>query len=98
MGSVLQRAHVTVTQPQHGQFVVHSDREPIHLTKLDDAISTAENLARERVRGLALAAGAAEVVLRLSKQEKHVGHDVDDELFLEAKITATATGRPGYTS
>ncbi len=32
MGSVVQRAHVTVTQPLHGTFIVHSDREPIQFT------------------------------------------------------------------
>ena len=98
MGSVLQRAHVTVTQPRHGLFVVHSDREPIHLTTLDDAIATAETLAREKASNLALAAGATHLETRVSQEEKHVNHDVDGELFLEARVTATATGRAGYFS
>jgi hypothetical protein len=34
------------------------------------------------------------VVIRISSDDNHIHHDVDGDLFLEAKITATATGRP----
>lgn len=94
MGSVVQRAHVLVTQPLHGQFVVHSDREPIHFGSLDDAVATAEAIAREKVLMMARQAGAEAAQIRLSHQDNHVRHDVDGDLFLEARITATATGRP----
>jgi N-methylhydantoinase A/oxoprolinase/acetone carboxylase beta subunit len=94
MGSVVQRSQVTVTQPLHGQFIVHSDREPKVFTSLTKAISTAETIAKERVRELAMKAGAASVEIQLSSEDNHVHHDVDGELFLETRITATATGRP----
>jgi N-methylhydantoinase A/oxoprolinase/acetone carboxylase beta subunit len=94
MGSVVQRASVLVTQPLHGQFIVHGDRGPIHFSSLADAVSTAEELAREKVGRLARDAGADAAEIRLSSEDKHIHHDVDGDLFLETRITATATGRP----
>ncbi len=94
MGSVVQRFHVTVTQPLNGQFIVHSDREPIRFSNLEEALSSAEAIAGKAVQRLARKAGAGSVVIRVSRDDNHIHHDVDGELFLETKITATATGRP----
>ena len=94
MGSVVQRAHVTVTQPLYGQFIVHADQEPIHFSALDEALKVARKIAGEKARELALAAGAISVEVILTSDDNHIHHDVDGELFLETKITATATGRP----
>jgi N-methylhydantoinase A/oxoprolinase/acetone carboxylase beta subunit len=94
MGSVVQRVHVTVTQPLHGQFIVHSDREPIHYTDLAGAISKAQSIAVDKARKLAHEAGAQSVEVRLSSTDRQVQHDVDGDLFLETRITAAASGRP----
>jgi N-methylhydantoinase A/oxoprolinase/acetone carboxylase beta subunit len=94
MGAVVQRAQVTVTQPLHGQFIVHSDREPLHFSNLQEAVSTAERMAEEKVRDMARSAGAESVEVRLGSDKRHVHHDVDGDLFLETRITATASGRP----
>jgi N-methylhydantoinase A/oxoprolinase/acetone carboxylase beta subunit len=94
MGSVVQRAQVTITQPLYGTFIVHSDHGPIHFSNLAEAVSSAEVMAEEKVRKLALDAGAVSVEVLLSSDDKHIHHDVDGELFLESRITATATGRP----
>jgi N-methylhydantoinase A/oxoprolinase/acetone carboxylase beta subunit len=94
MGSVVQRAHVMVTQPSHGRFIVHGDQEPIPFSNLEEAIETAGAMATTKARGMALAAGAAEMEVQLSQDENHVHHDLDGDLFLEARVTATATGRP----
>jgi N-methylhydantoinase A/oxoprolinase/acetone carboxylase beta subunit len=94
MGSVVQRAHVTVTQPLHGTFMVHSDREPMQFNDLEAAFEMAESIATEKVGQLATAAGAVSMEIRLSREENHVHHDLDGDLFLETRITATATGRP----
>ena len=94
MGSVIQRAQVTVTQPQHGHFIVHSDREPQHFPKLQAAIDCAEQIARDKARQLASQAGAADIEVHLDHADNHVHHDIDGDLFLESRVTATATGRP----
>jgi hypothetical protein len=90
----VQRVHVTVTQPLHGQFIVHSDREPIHFTDLAGAISKAQSIAVDKARKLAHEAGAQSVEVRLSSTDRQVQHDVDGDLFLETRITAAASGRP----
>jgi N-methylhydantoinase A/oxoprolinase/acetone carboxylase beta subunit len=95
MGSVVQRAHVTITQPLHGQFIVHSDREPLRFNNLEKATEMAYAMATEKVRLMTRAAGAAEMEVRLSQESNHIHHDLDGDLFLETRITATATGRPG---
>ena len=94
MGSVIQRAQVTVTQPRHGHFVVHSDREPLHHKDLQQALADARRIAGEKARNLAQQAGAADIELSIDSADNHVRHDIDGELFLESRVTATATGRP----
>jgi len=95
MGSVVQRAHVTITQPLHGQFIVHSDQEPIRFNELEEATEKASAMVAQKVRLMTRAAGASEMEIRLSQQENHIHHDLDGDLFLEMRVTATATGRPG---
>jgi N-methylhydantoinase A/oxoprolinase/acetone carboxylase beta subunit len=94
MGSVVQRVQVTVTQPRHGHFIVHADREPLHFDDLRSALARAEEIAAVQARHLALGAGAADCDVRLEQAANHVRHDIDGELFLEARVIATATGRP----
>jgi N-methylhydantoinase A/oxoprolinase/acetone carboxylase beta subunit len=94
MGSVVQRSQVTVTQPRHGQFVVHGDREPEIFADLGEALASAEALAVARAEAAARAAGASAVDIRLMREANHVQHDIDGELFLETRVTATASGRP----
>ena len=98
MGSVVQRARVTVTQPLHGRFIVHAQQAPLHFDKLNDAIAAAESLASEQAAKQAETAGATEVEICLNHDENHVHHDVDGDLFLEMQVVATATGRPGFQS
>ncbi|MGD8357798.1 MAG: hydantoinase/oxoprolinase family protein [Lysobacterales bacterium] len=94
MGSVVQRAQVTVTQPRNGVFIVHSDLGPQTCGHLDEALREAQRLAKEQARDLATQAGAAEAEVSLHEESNHVRHDVDGDLFLETRVIATATGRP----
>lgn len=94
MGSVVQRVQVTVTQPLHGQFIVHSGREPLHFSDLKEAVSAAEEIATQGALHLAHKAGATTATVRISSDDNFIHHDVDGDLFLEMKIIATATGRP----
>jgi len=43
---------------------------------------------------MARQAGAEAIEVRLDHADNHVRHDIDGELFLESRVTATATGRP----
>jgi N-methylhydantoinase A/oxoprolinase/acetone carboxylase beta subunit len=94
IGSVVQRAQVTVTQPQHGHFVLHGGREPLHFTDLAEALARAGTIATETAMNMAREAGAADVEVRLERASNHVRHDLDGELFLETRVIATASGRP----
>ena len=94
LGSVVQRAQVTVAQPRNGTFMLYSRAEPITFHDLDEAISQAERLASAEAEALARAAGSSGAEITLSRLSNHVEHDIDGDLFLEMKITATATGRP----
>ena len=94
MGSIVQRAKVTVTQPLHGRFVVHAETGPEIFSELGGAIALARRLATDKVHQMALDAGAVSAEIRLESDANHVDHDLDGELFLETTIIATATGRP----
>jgi N-methylhydantoinase A/oxoprolinase/acetone carboxylase beta subunit len=94
MGSVVQRVHVMVTQPLHGMFVVHGEEGPIKFSDLAAALAEAEKMAVTRVRHLGSSAGAGALDIQVNRNENHVHHDLDGDLFLETRVTATATGRP----
>jgi N-methylhydantoinase A/oxoprolinase/acetone carboxylase beta subunit len=94
MGSVIQRAHVTITQPKNGTFLLHGKSSPRKFSDLGQAICCAEEIATEEARGLAAAAGAELIETSLQRVDNHVEHDIDGVLFLETRVTATATGRP----
>jgi N-methylhydantoinase A/oxoprolinase/acetone carboxylase beta subunit len=94
MGSIVQRAVVTVTQPSHGNFTVHSDLGPLPFADLEQAIARAREIAAAKAREGASTAGADAVELRLDSEARHVRHDLDGELFLETRVIATATGVP----
>ncbi len=94
MGSVVQHASVTVTQPEFGIYVVFHDDEPQRFNDLDLALDLARTLAQETARHLAVMAGAEHIVTRLREAAEHVKNDIDGELFVSATITAIASGRP----
>ncbi|NNK32921.1 MAG: hydantoinase/oxoprolinase family protein [Xanthomonadales bacterium] len=94
MGSVVQRAQALVTQPVHGRFVVHGDSEPVAFDSLEEAVRLAEQQVSESAHKRAEAAGARSVEVCLNRKDNRVDHDLDGRLFLETRVTATATGRP----
>jgi N-methylhydantoinase A/oxoprolinase/acetone carboxylase beta subunit len=94
LGSVVQRAQVTIAQPRNGTFMLYSKQAPMKFHDLAQAISQAEELASSEAAALAIAAGSSVAEISLSRVSNHVDHDIDGELFLETRITATATGRP----
>ncbi len=94
MGAVVQRSHATISQPTFGQFNLYHKNEPQHFTNWDEALKHAETLVKAEALELATKSGAVSVEIIISKDENRVTHDIDGDLFLDCRVTATATGRP----
>ena len=92
MGSVIQRAQVTVTQPQHGTFCLFHQDEPKHFDNLEDARHEAEQIVYLAAQQKALEAGAIDPTVTLEFDDIHVKDEIDGELFLESTVIATAIG------
>lgn len=92
MGSIVQRAQMTVTQPQHGVFCLFSNNEPKQFDSLAEARAYAEQIVLGQAEQKALTAGARQPQVTLSYDDIHVKDDIDGELFLESTIIATAIG------
>ena len=94
LGAVVQTAHVTVTQPQFGVFYLFHKGRPARFEQLEPAIREATRIARQEAYDMAVAAGAGAVETRVRQNANHVSHDIDGELFVSARVTAIASGRP----
>ena len=92
MGSVIQRAQVTVTQPQFGTFCLFNNDQPQHFGTLAAAKKCAEGIVLQEAERKALDAGAKNPQVTLSYEDIHVNDEIDGELFLESMIVATAIG------
>lgn len=92
MGSIVQRAQMTVTQPQHGIFCLFTGEGPKQFDNLETAREFAEAIVVDEAEKKALAAGARQPQVTLSYDNVHVKDDIDGELFLESTIIATAIG------
>ena len=92
MGSVIERAQITVTQPQHGVYCLFNKDQPMRFDTLDAARQHAEQLVFSEAEARALSAGAKQPQVSLSYNDVHVKDDIDGELFLESTIIATAIG------
>lgn len=94
MGSVVQRSEIIITQPTQGIFRIFHGATPFDTTDLEDAFSQAEAIVKQQAYALAKSAGAANVEISIRHDNKHVISELDGELFVEAKISAIATGKP----
>ncbi len=92
MGSVIQRAQVTVTQPQQGIFCLFHGDAPQRFDTLDAARAEAQAIVARLARERALAAGALDPEVTLEFDDIHVRDEIDGELFLESTVIATAIG------
>jgi len=92
MGSVIQRAQITVTQPQHGIFCLFHGDQPKTFENLAAARAEAEQLASGQAREKAVEAGAIDPSVTLRFDDIHVQDEIDGELFLESTVIATAIG------
>ena len=94
LGAVVQAAHVTVTQPEFGVFYLFHNEQPLVFENRERALEKAVEIARREATAMAESAGATAIKTRIKREDNHIKHDIDGELFVSATITALATGRP----
>ena len=92
MGSVIQRAQVTVTQPQHGTFRLFHEDQPKNFESLEEARQEAQDIVTRLAEQKARDAGAINPSVSIEFNDVHVKDEVDGELFLESTVIATAIG------
>jgi N-methylhydantoinase A/oxoprolinase/acetone carboxylase beta subunit len=93
VGQVRVLADIYVSQPVRDRYRVHHPEAPSDTSILADAMSAAHSLARAQAHALAVAAGADAV--QVSTSEKVTVAQLEgEEYFVEATVTAVATGRP----
>ncbi len=93
VGRIEMSAFGTVTQPAEGRYRVHIDEEPRDFPSAEDAIAFALDLLSNEARSSAAAAGAEAIEVRTEREDVVVRVEGKD-MFIEAKLGATATGRP----
>ena len=91
VGQVMMKAEFVVSQPAEGRFQVTGLDQPF--VNEAEAMKEAETMALARARMLAQEAGAQEVEISLSRDIKRASVESRD-MLVEARIVATATGRP----
>ncbi|MEE9374903.1 MAG: hydantoinase/oxoprolinase family protein [Rhizobiaceae bacterium] len=91
VGQISMRVEIVITQPQTSRFQVSGINKIYDNEKT--ALAAAEVSAREKVTILARKAGALELEITTSKNEKRAIVESSD-MLLEATITAIAAGRP----
>jgi len=95
VGQVTVRAETLVTQPSEGRFRVTTSDGAVDVASEDLALDRAGAEARERAMALALAAGA-ETPEVTEGREVQAATVEGRRVFIEARVVATASGRPRH--
>ena len=94
VGRIRVERQVTISRPRAGQFVLHIDGQP-SFVDLDAAKLEGEQTLGERVRALAVEAGAVESEVAVHSQWAARTATVNGrELLIEGTVTVTAEGPP----
>lgn len=93
VGQVRASATVVVTAPEEGRFILSGAGERLLLAGEAEALVKARELASDAALAQALSDGAAEAVLAVT-EEVDAAEVEGARKLVEARITATATGRP----
>ncbi|MDU8910155.1 hydantoinase/oxoprolinase family protein [Aestuariicoccus sp. MJ-SS9] len=96
VGRVAMRRSGVVTAPAEGRFRVHLEEGPQDFGSAEDALSALETALTAKTRAAAEAAGATGISVHLERQVKTAEAE-GREIFIEAEITAEASGRPRIT-
>ena len=91
---VVQRAEALITQPNEGHFRLHVASGVEDFITLESAAARATLAVQSLAEAQARRAGAAEVQISLSRNDKVVREKGGLDLFIESRIAATAFGRP----
>ncbi len=87
----MQKAVVTVSQPEDGQFRVTGEPSPFKAE--DAALERARDIAESAALELAREAGAVDATVVVETEMRRAKIESRD-MLMEAIVTATATGRP----
>jgi len=86
--------HMTVSQAGRGVYRVFAPEGPEQFNELAQALARCGELATMAAHRLAREAGAAQVQVECTQRDNRVSDDIDDDVFFEATVTATARGVP----
>ncbi len=93
VGQVSQRASTIVTSPSAGRFTAHLPQGLQNFASRAEALDATEAAMIAEASARARAAGAEDLRVTTSRQIREA--DVEGSpMFIEATITATASGRP----
>lgn len=95
VGQIMMKAEVVVSQPGEGRFQVTGLDTPF--VDEQKALDEARAIVQERAKRLAQEAGAEEIEMKLFEEIKRAEIESRD-MLVEARIFATATGRPPIAS
>jgi len=93
VGRVTLRRSGTVTSPSEGLFRVHLESGPEDFAAADPALARLEEALRATALAEAVAAGAEEIDMRVSRDIRTAEIEARD-VFIEATLTVEAAGRP----
>jgi N-methylhydantoinase A/oxoprolinase/acetone carboxylase beta subunit len=92
-GGIFETVVITISAPRDDRFRVHGTDGVRDFATLEEAAAHATAEARGAARARAVAAGAGTVEVTTDRNDSIV-RNFGGDLFIESKITATATGRP----
>lgn len=93
-GVVSQSVEILVNQPSFKVFRVHDPTGSADYREAADALAHARRTGRELALAAARRAGAADPHVEIAVEEKLAHIDAGAEYLAEARVRATATGRP----
>jgi len=97
VGRVRMTSKVIITEPDAGRLRVHLPTKTSDHGSLEAALGEAEAFARDNAQELAIAAGAENIQIKVTRDVRQVETN-GQKIFVEAEITAVASGRPRLAS
>jgi hypothetical protein len=93
-GNVIQKARITIVpRSETGGYRAHFEEGIRDFADLEEAVRFAEKSAREDAESRALRAGAENLRIQVSREDRK-GLTLDGEILIQVDISAVAAGRP----